>query len=64
LGISARLKKCKERYTNDDDFVDLECTFKHGIFEVGDEEAIEVLLRGQMIDGTPFEGIDTVCLQP
>ena len=64
LGINAQLKKCKERYTNDDDFVDLECKFKHGVFEAGDEEAIAVLLRGQMIDGTPFEAIDTVCLQP
>jgi hypothetical protein len=61
IPLNTQLQKCKEGNINKDDFVDLNCKFKHGVLEANNEE-IEVLLRGKMIDGTPIEGVDTVCL--
>jgi hypothetical protein len=62
IPLNTQLQKCKEGNINEDDFVDLNCKFKHGVLEANNEEPIKVLLRGKMIDGTPIEGIDTVCL--
>ena len=54
---------CSVEYSNDDMDLDLVCHFEDDPtnWEVGNGEAT---LTGNLIDGTPFEGIDSICIVP
>lgn len=54
---------CSIEYSNDDAYLDLVCHFEDdaGNWGAGDGEA---MLTGELIDGTPFEGTDSICVVP
>lgn len=54
---------CSIDYSNEDTYLDLVCHFEDDAanWEAGDSEAT---LTGSLIDGTSFEGSDTVCITP
>jgi hypothetical protein len=54
---------CSIEYSNEDTYQDLVCHFEDdsSAWSAGDSEAT---LTGKLIDGTPFEGTDSICVVP
>ena len=54
---------CSIEYSNDDTYLDLVCHFEDdvGNWVAGDGEAT---LTGTLLDGTPIEGTDSICVVP
>ena len=54
---------CTLDYSNEDAYLDLVCHFEDdsSAWEIGDGEAT---LTGNLIDDTPFEGTDSICVVP
>lgn len=66
LEVRVRGKKgplCSIEYSNEDDYPDLVCHFEDdpSQWSEGTDNAI---LTGELIDGTPIEGTDSVCIVP
>jgi hypothetical protein len=67
-GLAVRVRgnhypQCNGEYVNGDGFLDLVCQFEDdaGAWTAGEESAT---LSGQLLDSTPIEGSDTICLVP
>lgn len=54
---------CSIEYSNEDTYLDLVCHFEgdSSTWIAGDGEAT---LTGELLDGTPFEGTDSICIVP
>jgi hypothetical protein len=52
-GASGRVPNCRALYVNEDEMLDLVCKFIPGYGEA--------TLTGELDDGTPFEGSDSIC---
>jgi hypothetical protein len=66
LEVRVRGKKgplCSLEYSNDDAYLDLVCHFEDDAdaWMPGEDEAT---LTGSLLDGTPFEGTDSICVVP
>jgi hypothetical protein len=67
LAVRVRGKKgplCSIEYSNGDEFLDLVCHFEDDPSEWLVDSNEKAILTGELVDGTPFEGTDSICIVP